>query len=204
MPSSLRQWLERLAQEKAPGPTPSFSPIHLLLAMELIAEQQIGRNKLAQQLSIGEGAIRTLVGRLKGAGIIKVNKLGCSLTEKGLQLWKQYENAIAKTKIENNELTFSDYNYAVLVRNGGHKVKTGMDQRDAAVRVGAKSATTLLLKNGHLAFPAGNEDTKDFPKATRQILKLNPRENDVVVIVSADGQREAEHGALAAALTLLA
>jgi len=199
------QTLGALVNEKAPGPSPSFSIFHLLLALELIEEESIGRSRLSEELNVGEGVTRTLIGRLKDAGLILTSKTGCSLTDKGVKLWKQYGRIVRKVEIQKNELALGDYNFAILVRNRGQKVKSGIEQRDAAVVGGAKGATTMLFRKGRLIFPSTNSDVaKDFPKASNQILVLLKLEdNDVVVIASSDSPRKAEYGALAAAWTLL-
>jgi predicted transcriptional regulator len=150
--SSFKQLLEELTEEKAPGPTASFSAVHLLLAIERVAEKPIGRNRLAEELRIGEGAVRTLLERLREAGLIRTSKTGCSLTREGLKLFEQYRSAIKKARIEKNELTLTDYNYAVLVKNSAQKVKTAIEQRDAAVMAGARNATTIVCKKGRLYF----------------------------------------------------
>lgn len=206
MPSTFKQFLERIISEKAPGPSPAFSIFHMLRAIELIAEKTIGRSRLAEELKVGEGTTRTIISRLKDAGLIKTSKLGCILTGKGLKLWDEYKTVFRKTvEIGENELTLADYNFAILVKNCGHKVKSGMKQRDAAIMVGARGATTIILKEGHLIIPSVSDDVAtDFPKATNQIIRLlQPEENDVIVIVSGDSSEKAEYGALAAAWTLV-
>jgi predicted transcriptional regulator len=202
--SSFKQTLEKLTKEKAPGPTASFSAVHLLLAIERVEEKPIGRNRLAKELRIGEGAVRTLLERLREAGLIRTSKTGCSLTREGLKLFEQYRSAIKKTRIEKNELTLTDYNYAVLVKNSAQKVKAGIEQRDAAVIAGAKNATTVVCKKGRLVFPFVNREMNDFLKASSQIERiLKPEENDAIIIVGSDRPEKAEYGALAAAWTLL-
>jgi predicted transcriptional regulator len=205
MPPNFKQSLEKLGKEKAPGPNPSFSTFHFLRAIELIAEKSIGRNKLAQELGIGEGATRTLIGRLKDEGLASISKTGCILTDKGQELWGEYRSIIKKTRVEKNELTFAEYSYAVLITKSGHKVRTGMEQRDAAIMAGAKGATTILLKKGQLVFPATDRNVKeDFPKASDQIVRLlMPQEDDTIIVVSSDDPAKAEYGALAAAWTLV-
>ncbi|MGQ9507164.1 MAG: DUF4443 domain-containing protein [Candidatus Bathycorpusculaceae bacterium] len=206
MSYTFKQLLEKIAGERAPGPSPTFSLFHVLNAIEIMAKQPIGRGMLAENLKVGEGAVRTIINRLQKAGLIAVSKAGCVLTKKGLSLWKKYK-AIFKEKIEigKNELTLAEYNFAILVKNHGHKVKSGMEQRDAAVMVGAKSATTLLFKGRRLIIPSVSSNVADdFPKAANQILKLlKPEENDVIIIVSANTPEKAEYGTLAAAWTLL-
>jgi len=203
----LKKFLESLLEEKAPGPYPSFSVYHLIKALELVAKTgQVGRGKLAEELKIGEGATRTLIERLKTANLIAVSKKGCSPTEKGKKIWNKFESILPqKTNLERNELALADCTVAVHVRGGGGKVRTGIEQRDAAIIAGAKGATTLVFKGEKLIMPNISEDvSQDFPIAHRQITALlKLRENDAVVIGSADTWSRAEYGALAAAWTLI-
>ena len=205
MPIAFKQSLENLIREKAPGPSASFSVFHLLLALSIIAEKPVGRSKLAEELDLGEGVARTLIGCLRDAGLIKTSKAGCFLTDKGLRLWKECESTFKMTKIGKSELTFADYNFAILVKNRGHKVRSGMEQRDAAVMAGAKGATTMIFKKGRLIFPSTNKDVaEDFPEASTQISSLlGLKENDAIIVASSDSSCKAEYGALAAAWTLL-
>lgn len=206
MPFSFKTLLEKITGEKAPGPSPTFSVFHVLRAIELIAEETIGRSRLAEELKVGEGSIRTIISRLKDAGLIKTSKLGCALTKNGLKFLNEYKTVFRKkVEIRKNELTLTHHNFAILVKNCGNKVKSGMKQRDAAIIVGARSVTTIILKKGHLVIPSVSDDvSKDFPRAANQIISLlQPEENDVIVIVSGDSSEKAEYGALAAAWTLV-
>jgi len=205
MPYTFKQALERVTNQKAHGPSATFSVFHLVRALELIAEKKVGRSKLAEDLGIGEGAMRTIVGRLKEADLISTSKIGCSLTSKGLKLWEDYESKVRKIEICRSELGLGKHNFAILVRNGGAMIKSGIEQRDAAVVVGAKSAITMMVKGDRLVIPSvsGNV-SEDFPEAANQLLELlKPNENDAIVIASADTLEKAEYGALAAAWTLL-
>jgi predicted transcriptional regulator len=206
MPYMFKQLLERIASEKAPGPSPTFSVFHMILAIELMAQGTIGRGKLAENLNVGEGSVRTIIGRLKDAGLVATSEAGCFLTAKGLKLWKEYASIFKKkVKLAKNELALANYNFAVLIKNGGHKVKSGIEQRDAAIMAGAKSATTILLEKGCLIIPSVSDNVvKDFPNVASQIVSLlEPEEDDVIIIGSADSLEKAEYGTLAAAWTLL-
>ncbi|MGC8896604.1 MAG: winged helix-turn-helix domain-containing protein, partial [Candidatus Bathyarchaeia archaeon] len=86
MPCEIKNTLEKIAGEKAPGPAPTFSILHILHAIELVYEKPLGRSKLAEKLRIGEGATRTIINRLKKAKLISTSKVGCKLTDKGLKL----------------------------------------------------------------------------------------------------------------------
>ncbi|MEM3441859.1 MAG: winged helix-turn-helix domain-containing protein [Candidatus Bathyarchaeia archaeon] len=137
MTSQLKSFIEQLASPKGPGPSTTFSMFHIFSALELLANKPIGRNKLAEKLNVGDGAIRTIVSRLKDAGLIVTSREGCKLTEKGLSVWKSLEEAFpVRVEMERTSLTTSEYNYAFLVKNKGHKVKSGIEQRDAAIMGG--------------------------------------------------------------------
>ena len=201
----MKNLLKKLTKEKAPGPSPSFSEVHIAKAIELIAERPIGRISLSRKLALGEGATRTLIDRLKDYGLITVSKAGCFFTKEGQKFWKFLHLSFPKKiLLEKSELTLGSFNVAILIKERGDRVRLGMEQRDAALVVGAKGATTLIFRNGKLKFPSENRDiAKDFPRAYEKLYSMQPKENDAVVIGSADTLPKAEYGALAAALSLL-
>ena len=206
MTFQFKKFIESLASPKGPGPSTTFSMFHIFYALELMAEKPIGRTKLAEKLNVGEGAIRTIISRLKDAGLIVTSKEGCNLTDKGLSVWEKFVEAFPKRiKIEKTPLTTSEYNYAFLVKNKGHKVKSGIDQRDAAIIGGARRAVAIVSKNGHLIIESvSNSIEKDFPEAANKILKdLKPEDNDVIIIAGADDPLKAKRGAFAASWVLL-
>ncbi len=206
MTPTLKKFIENIASEKAPGPSITFSMFHIFYALELIAKKPIGRNKLAEKLNVGEGTIRTIISRLKDANLIVTSKEGCSLTDKGLNIWKQFEEFFPKrAEVGKTELTTSEYNYAFLVKNSGDKIKSGIEQRDAAIMGGARRAIVIVSKDSHLAIESiSNNLEKEFPKAANQILKnLEPKDNDVIIIAGADTLLKAKRGAFAASWILL-
>jgi predicted transcriptional regulator len=206
MISAFKQFIESIAGEKAPGPSTTFSVSHIFYALEFMAEKPIGRNKLAAKLNVGDGAIRTIIKRLKDAGLIVTSKAGCTLTAKGLGVWKKFEEFFPRrTAIGKTELTTAEYNYAFLIKNSGLKVESGIEQRDAAIVAGAKSAVVIVSKGGHLIIESvSNSIEKEFPKAANQILSaLKPEDNDVIMIAGADVPQKARHAAFAASWALL-
>lgn len=203
----LKTALKELACGKAPGPAPSFTVLHVVKMLELTAARSpIGRNKLSKELKLGEGTVRTMIKRLKENGLITTLKGGCVLTDKGRKVWAAYSKIFPrKVRLERNELTLSNCNIAVLIKNLGDKVAGGMEQRDAAIIAGAKTATTLVMKNGKLTVPFVSEDVaKDFPLAYKQIItSLKPEDRDAIIISGADNWEKAEYGALAASMVFL-
>jgi predicted transcriptional regulator len=206
MTFQLKEFIENIVRQKAPGPSTTFSMFHIFYALELMAAKPIGRNKLAEKLNVGEGAIRTIISRLKDGGLIVTSKEGCRLTEKGADIWEKIEEIFPKrVEIERTPLTTAEYNYAFLVKNSGHKVKSGIEQRDAAIMGGARRAVVIVSKNGHLMIESVSKSIqKDFPEASNKIFKdLKPEENDVIVIAGADNPLKAKRGAFAASWVLL-
>ena len=206
MTSEFKRFIESLARPKGPGPSTTFSMFHIFYALELMAEKPIGRNKLAEKLNVGEGAIRTIISRLKDAGLIVTSKEGSILTDKGFNVWGKFVEFFPKRiGIEKTLLTTSEYNYAFLVKNRGHKVKSGIDQRDAAIMGGARRAVAIVSKQGHMIIESvSNNIERDFPEAAKKILKdLKPEDNDVIMIAGADNPLKAKRGAFAASWVLL-
>ena len=206
MTSKFKSFIESLASPKGPGPSTTFSMFHIFYALELVARKPIGRNKLAEKLNVGEGAIRTIIRRLKDSGLIVTSRMGCTLTDRGLSLWKDFETAFPKrVEIEKTALTTSEYNYAFLVKNKGHKVKSGIDQRDAAIMGGAKRALVTVFKDGRLIIESiSNNIERDFPEAANIILRdLKPEDNDAIIIAGADNLSKAKRGAFAASWVLI-
>jgi len=203
---NVKEILNSLIKEKAPGPALTFTLLHLIKALELMAEGPIGRGKLAKNLGTGEGTVRTIIKRLKDSNLIEISREGCRLTSFGRKLWEKFKRKIPKKVfLEKNEFSLAQYSVAVLVKGYGSKVGTGMKQRDAAIMAGADRAITMVAKDKKLIIPRISDNiAKDYPIAYKQIVKLlNPEQNDVVIVGTAKTREKAEYGALAAALTLL-
>ena len=206
MAASLKKFIQGIAGKKAPGPSTTFTVFHIFYALELMAKETLGRNKLAKKLNVGDGAVRTIISRLRNAGLIETSKEGCSLTKKGLEIWRQFEQVFPKRiEIQKSELSESEFNFAFLVKNSGQKVRSGIDQRDAAIIAGARKALVIVSKNGHLHIESVSDRIeKDYPKAASQILKqLAPEDNDVIIIAGADSALKAKRGAFAASWSLI-
>lgn len=205
MQKSENNVLEQLLKRRAPGALPLFTEYHLRKALDLMSKTVVGRGALAKRLGLGEGSARTVVKILKSGGLIKTSKKGCELTEKGRALFKELQRDITKIhKIEAGRLAVGEYAVAVLVRGAGNRVGHGVEQRDAALLAGAAGATTIIYRDGKLRAPTISEDLKkDHPELARKLLSIfEPKNNDAIVIGSADEETAAERGAEAAAYTL--
>ena len=206
MPVSLKKFIHQIAGKKAPGPSTTFTVFHIFYALKLIAQKPLGRNKLAEKLEVGDGAVRTIISRLKEEDLIETSKQGCNLTRKGLDIWKQFEEIFPKQMaLPRSDLSSSEFNYAFLVKNCGQKVKSGINQRDAAIFAGALNALVIVYRNGHLCIESvSSRIEQDYPIVASQIInELKPEENDVIIVAGADSLLRAKRGVFAASWSLI-
>lgn len=203
----LIQTIERITGKMAPGRAPSFTEAHVVKALETIgAGKGVGRIKLSKILGLGEGETRTLVKHLKNEGLVEVSRSGIALSKFGEENFLDLRSKIpGATEVPGSPLTVGPFNLAVLVRDIGHRVKYGVEQRDAAIKVGALGATTLVFSGDRLTVPGMGEDVFRGAKQIRDALvsELKPKENDVIIIGSANNKLKAELGAKTAAFELL-
>jgi predicted transcriptional regulator len=206
MAVSLKRFMQQIAGKKAPGPSTTFTIFHVFYALELMAQKPLGRNKLAEKLNVGDGAVRTIISRLRDAGLIETSKEGSKLTKKGSDVWHHFEEIFPiRIQIPKSDLAESDFNFAFLVKKSGQKVKSGIDQRDAAIIAGARKALVIVFRNGHLCIESVSDCIeKQYPKAASLILReLAPRDDDVIIIAGSDSSLKAKRGAFAASWSLI-
>jgi hypothetical protein len=126
------------------------------------------------------------------------------LTAKGKSICRELLSTIsAEISLPQCSVALSRFNYAVLVREFGFAIRLGIEQRDAAIKVGATGATTLLFKDNKFVMPASSNDSLKKEQQVRKMLveKLSPKEGDAIIIGSADSsEKTAELAAKNAAL----
>ena len=179
-----------------------------MLAFLLIGRSgTIGRHSLAVQTGLGEGAVRTVLKRLREEGFAEADASGCHLTRGGREVYSSLTKKVSPmAAIEGSAFTIGAAQVAVLVRGSGDSVRTGIEQRDSAIGLGAAGATTYVVHGSRFTIPGGSEDCeKDFPSRAWAALRkqLQPRDGDAVILCGSDREDTARLGALAAALTLL-
>lgn len=199
--------IERAAGKLAPGRAPYFVEAHLVKALTIIdAEGPIGRVKLSKTLGLGEGAVRTLIKHLENEGLVKISKAGIVLTNAGKTFSSNLKSRISEEiEVPKSSVTVGPFNVAILIKNAANAIKGGVEQRDAAIKVGALGATTLIYSRGKFSMPLVHEDIFRSAPAVHKALisKLKPQENDVIIIGSANDKLTAELGAIAATLETL-
>jgi len=188
------------------GPRAVFSEVHVVKAILAVgAAGAVGRGRLGSLVGLGQGEVRTLIKRLKENDLILIQPDGCRLSRKGEGEFQKLREKIPwSSSVEAKSLGIGDECAAVLVRGAGKNVRKGIEQRDAAVRVGADGGFTALFAKGRFTIPGeGTDCEKDGPRELWSAARsAGPREGDVLIVVGADSEEAAEIGALAAALTL--
>jgi Mn-dependent DtxR family transcriptional regulator len=197
--------LQKVADRYAPSRVLSFDMVHVFKTLQLIQENgHVSREKLCEDLGLGEGTIKTLVRHLKMQNLIKSTNAGTTMTKKGNSFFSELLSSIpSEISLSKCAITLGKFNYAVLVKQMSSIIKDGIAQRDAAIRMGASGATTLLFKDNKFLIPQTKFDSlKDEHQLSEQMIKnLHPQDGDVIIIGSDNYSRmKAEFAAKSAAL----
>jgi predicted transcriptional regulator len=209
----LKKQIQAVLASDYRGPKAAYGEVDILKALFAIgkSETNLGRTRLGQLTGLGQGEIRTLIARLKNSGLITVDAKGASLTEKGR---KEFA-AISKTlpyssQVGAKKLGLGKFAWSIIVRGNESKVRSGIEQRDAAIRVGAGGTLTVIYSSGKFMVPSVDKSANTNCEArgpSEPWITIRsegkPRNSDVVIVSWADSVLLAEAGALSAALTIL-
>jgi hypothetical protein len=200
--------LFKVADKYAPSRNISFDVAHIFKALQLIEKRgHASRELLSRELALGEGIIKTLIKHLKMQNMIYTANSGTKMTEKGRSIFSHIISSItAETNIPKCSVALGKFNYAVLLKQFNFAIKSGIEQRDAAIKMGAKGATTLLYKDRGFIMPS-SDGTFNLLQKEPEICKLlinrlQPIEEGDVIIIGSDDitKRSAELAAKSAAL----
>jgi predicted transcriptional regulator len=204
---SILEVIERVTRKIAPGPAPAFNEAHVVKALEIIGKYEpVGRIKLSKKVGLGEGTTRTLLKHLKTEGVTQSSRNGISFSGEGQKLFSDLRSQLSESvEVPSSPLTIGAFNIAVLVRDAAPAIGSGMEQRDAAIKIGALGATTLVFSSSKLALPHGEENlSESMPELHDKLVDaFNPEENDVIIVGSGANRDLAEIGAKMAAIKLL-
>ena len=200
--------LFKAAGKYAPSRNISFDIVHIFKALQLMEDRgHVSRGLLSKELALGGGVVKTLIKHLKMQDMIHTTKSGTKMTEKGKSIYSHLRSSIpAELNIPNCSVALGKFNYAVLLKQFNFAIKSGIEQRDAAIKMGAKGATTLLYKDGRFVMPStkGTFDPLHAEPEIRKLLinKLQPIEDGDAIIIGSDdvSKRRAELAAKNAAL----
>jgi predicted transcriptional regulator len=216
--------LEDLFQSSTIRPT--FDIVHIILALFIFGEkcEGIGRYRLQNELVIGSGTAKSLITKLKEKSkfietLSDSNKRrGHILTEKG----RRFLNTIKKkiTIIEEGKASVlkdiiiesqNNYLYFCLIKNASNDLSNGIDQRDAAIKIGGIGATCLIYNGQDLIFPSISADPHksvepsilNYFNTQLSANDLDLEKNDVIIIGVGENSQKSRLATLNAALTLV-
>jgi len=209
---------------------PTFDYVHVILSLFIFGEnpEGIGRYRLKDELQIGSGTAKSLVKKLKDVSEFIVVPDEGTRKRKGHVLTKKGDKFFAKVKkkiplLEKADITFlkdiiiepENVNpYFCLVKNATKKIKNGIEQRDAAIKVNGSGATCLVYNGKDIIFPSkyidnSSEEQKKINQKTLKYFtskiekaKVLFEKDDVIIIGLGENLQISRLATLNAALTL--
>lgn len=210
---------------------PTFDYVHILLALIIFGKNEgkgLGRYRLKNELLIGPGTARSLISKLnENIEFIEVlneenKRKGHILTEKGKKFLNEVEKKLPIIKQGDIESlkdlivqTETVNAYLVLIRGAAKELGSGIEQRDAAIKVDGLGATCLVYDGGKFHYPYKadidkknnkiyvKEEIQEYLKKEVLIEGQKLMENDVIILGLGDNNKKARLAALNAALTLI-
>jgi len=196
--------LSKVAERHAPSRMLSFDLVHVFKTMQMMEKnKRISRSLMVQELGLGEGSVKTIVKHLKMSGLVENSNAGMWLTNKGKSNYAKLLALIPKEMdIPKCSVALGKFGHAVLLKNMAYNIRSGIEQRDAAIKAGAVGATTLVFRNERLVLPGTGEDLMRNDQKIHSLIieKMSPEENDVIIIGSSQSKKVAEMAAKSAAL----
>ncbi len=200
--------LQKVASRIAPSRILSFEMVHVLVTLQLIQERgHVSRHTLCKKLDLGEGTVKTLVKHLKIYDLIETDKTGTRISTKGSKLLSELLLSIpAEMSISTCSVALGKFNYAILIKQMSYVIRSGIEQRDAAIKMNALGATSLVFKDDKFMIPNTNFNALHREQKLHTLLvdSLKPEEGDVLIIGSDNiSERAAEFAAKSAALVTI-
>jgi hypothetical protein len=189
--------LEKVATKYSPSRNLSFDIVHIFKTLQLIENRgHVSRELLCEELGLGEGSIKTLIKHLKLNNLIQTDRRGTKMTKKGGTILMNLQSQVpAETALPKCSIALGKFNHAILLKQLGYAIRSGIEQRDAAIKIRGTGATTLVYRNNKFVMPLTSasdvQDTLHNEQDIRLILieKLKPQEGDAIIIGSADTDR---------------
>lgn len=198
--------LIKVCSRYAPSRMLSFNIAHIIVALQLMGRlERVSRAMLMRELMLGEGSTKTMIKHMKMYGLLESSRRGTMLSKKGKELYSSISRIIvAEASIPKCSIAVGEFNYAVRIKGIANAIRSGVEQRDAAIKVGAVGATTLVYKGFRFVMPGSSNSVYVREQGVMDALQsLMPEEEDVIIIGSASSMKIAELAAKYAAFTTL-
>lgn len=167
---------------------PNFTPYHVIKALMIISEGHVGRPKLREELRLGDASTRTLLKRLREAGLIRsFRPTGTELTEKGREVLKEVlSSLVVLGEVTHGNICNNCVTSAVVLRNAANLLRRmGVIRvRDLVVKQGADGALILLVgPDGRILMPVQDGEVPFTDPLVLNVRRRVPlREGDVILV----------------------
>ena len=152
----------------------------------LLQEERLGRRRLADRTGLSEMFVRLELEHLRDRGLVRLDRRGCELTDKGLRLFSPVLKLVVKVMpVELNDLRIDVVNLAAQLTGPAH-VPAAWQLRDEAIREGASGLILLSRQDGEWVFSHDQEPLQVQYAGDAEQLEQNFRggnSNDHLLIV---------------------
>ncbi|GEM_PF-317757 len=186
----------RVAESRR-GVAPAFTTYHVIKALDLLSRRRLGRPTLGKELGLGDASTRTLLSRLREAGLVRSYRpLGTELTELGREVLKAVRSRIKIVgKVSTAGVCERCVASAVIVKGGiKYLSRLGvLGMRDLIVKSGADGALILKCAGGKVMMPTTEGDVEFSGALLKDIIsKASLEDGDVIVVpLCRDGSESA-------------
>ena len=172
------------------------------LAVALLEGRKMARKSISMETGIGEGTVRTILGRLDAMGLLDIEHQGVTLSTTGSEFLKRI--GVKLMDLEHTSSAIGTYQVSVLLRGKAHMIDKGVEQRDSGLKGGGDGCTTIVCKDGELILPPDWNIDEKSPDMASRIRSYGIADGDVVLIGGSNtGVREAANAANNAVLELM-
>ena len=171
------------------------------LAVALLEGRKMARKSISMETGIGEGTVRTILGRLDAMGLLDIEHQGVTLSTTGSEFLKRI--GVKLMDLEHTSSAIGTYQVSVLLRGKAHMIDKGVEQRDSGLKGGGDGCTTIVCRDGRLILPPDWNIDEKSPDMASRIRSYGIAEGDIVLIGGSNtGVREAANAANTAVLEL--
>ncbi len=177
------------------GMTPGFTTYHVIKALDLLSRRRLGRPTLGKELGLGDASTRTLLNRLREAGLVRSHRpLGTELTELGREILKAVRSRLEIVgSVSASDICGECIAAAIIVREGiKYLSRLGvLRMRDLVVKSGADGALILKYVGGRVMMPTTEGDAEFSGRLLEDVLsKTLLKEGDVIIVSLCGGSSE--------------
>jgi predicted transcriptional regulator len=194
------------------GPLPKIDLVKLISAIIIISwYKPIGRYLLSKLTDVPQGVVRGLLNRLQSSKHVVISKRGALLTPLGEKTLNEVLDDLKIDKIiklnveEIKPLTEGKCVIGICIKKAANNIRSGVEQRDEAIKHGAKGATTIVCKSGDLYVPPTYESLRQLSPNIYELLmiRFNPKDDDVIIISWNEKEGRVLEGVISAVISTL-